>query len=842
MLAMILKMSAATFLYILATTLLWKAYGQRERTAPVTILIGLIYGGFAIISTHVGVDYGHMMLNVRDIGPLAAGLFFSPVSGIIAGLVGGIERYIAGTYFGIGSYTRIACSISTCLAGFLAAAFHHGAFMRKKPSPIHAFFMGAVAEVFHMYVVFITHHDDMTMAYYVVRNCAPGMIIFTGLGLGISSSVIRVMSRETVLEKFSREGSKRRAIEKDKISVSQKIQFWLFVVTAVILISNYSFAYVMQTQASVQSARELLSTTAGDISQTFQTLSESWSGIKELVQNNSAMQAEEIAARIEGAGGAEAMDDGSIDGASEGADGRLEARDDGSIEGASEVVDEAFLKRLCREYDLKAVTIVGRDGKAIVSAGKVPVYASLLSEVLDGSVKTKVVMPTDVYVAAASACGDGMVQIVVDMNHVSRKLQLSGLDDAMSFFHVGAEGSFDLFSSSTGIIRLGSHKGKTLSRAELKQNAKHLGKDPYYEAVIFGEKSLCYTEKMSDRLTLLLTIPQKEVYKSRDENGYESILADILLFTVIFMFSSLLVQRVVIQNLDRVNASLARITSGDLNEVVSVRSSYEFAFLSDDINQTVDALKGYIAAAEKRIEQELEFAHTIQESSLPKDFNIFNDRIEVYATMDPAKEVGGDFYDFFRIDEHTVALVVADVSGKGIPAALFMMRSRTYIRTLAERGYAPSEIFHRANIALHEGNDAQMFVTAWIGILDLNTGIMKCANAGHEYPVLQRAGGEYKLFRDRHTLALAALEETVFLDYEISLKAGDKLFMYTDGITEAMNDNYDPYGTERLVAMLNTVKDRSVAETLPAVREDIRAFVGEADQFDDITMLGICLK
>ena len=177
MLIMILKMSAITALYVLLTMLIWKRTCGKPVTVRVKLAIGLIYGICSVLSTHFGVDYSHMLLNVRDMGPLSAGLFFDPLSGIIAGLVGGIERYIAGAYWGIGSYTRIACSVSTCLAGFVAAILHVFVFKRKKPSTIYAFFMGAVMEVFHMYVVFITHRDDMSMAFYVVRMCAPPMIV-----------------------------------------------------------------------------------------------------------------------------------------------------------------------------------------------------------------------------------------------------------------------------------------------------------------------------------------------------------------------------------------------------------------------------------------------------------------------------------------------------------------------------------------------------------------------------------------------------------------------------------------------------------------------------------------
>jgi len=206
--------------------------------------------------------------------------------------------------------------------------------------------------------------------------------------------------------------------------------------------------------------------------------------------------------------------------------------------------------------------------------------------------------------------------------------------------------------------------------------------------------------------------------------------------------------------------------------------------------------------------------------------------------MNPAKEVGGDFYDFFFVRDDVLALVIADVSGKGIPASLFMMRAKTTLRGLAESGREPNEILYRANNTLCDGNDAEMFVTVWLGILDLCTGVMKCANAGHEYPVLMRAGGDYELVRDKHGLALAAMEGMPFKSYELQLNPGDRLFVYTDGVPEAINGETEQYGVNRLLDRLNARKDASMRALLPDIRRDIADFAAGEEQFDDITMLG----
>ncbi len=798
MLSMILKMSAVTMLYVLLTALIWKRTQGRTMTWPRRLVIGVIYGICAVLSTHFGVDYSHMMLNVRDMGPLSAGLFFGPVPGILAGLIGGVERYIAGTYWGVGSYTRIACSVSTCLAGFVAAGMHIFIFKRKKPSAIYAFFMGAVTEVFHMYVVFITHRGDMSMAFYVVRTCAPPMIAFTGLGMAASSTALRIYAGEWK--------NPFRRLSEEEIPVSQRFQFWLFTVTLVILSLNLLFSFSMQTQTAIQNARETLTAVSGDIRQTYEKLRQTEDNTDALAGETALMEAEAIAAAVDRAGGLDSA-------------------------------DAAFLERMRGVFKPVAVTAVDGEGRAVAAAGESPVYAALLADVLEGAEASRAVSPSDTRVAAGARCAGGMIQVVIDRKQLAAALNLSGLNEALSYFHVGSEGTSDIYRSS-GIIVAGDHRGTAMSAADLSL-LKEKPTEVCFRANVFGAASLCRLEQLDDSLTLLARLPMAEVYADRDAQTYETAFADIILFAVIYALISMLVQAIVVNNLQLVNASLDRITQGNLDEVVSVRNSSEFASLSNDINQTVSVLKGYIAAAEKRIEQELEFARTIQDSALPKNFDFPRRDFEICAMMDPAKEVGGDFYDFFFVDRNKLALVIADVSGKGIPAALFMMRAKTAIRGLAESGQTPAEILFRANNTLCEGNDAEMFVTVWLGVIDLLTGHMQCANAGHEYPALMRAGGEFELYRDRHGLALAAMENTRYREYEMQLDPGDRLFVYTDGIPEAIDPQVEQYGPDRLVGALNRHKEAPMKALLPEVRRDIADFARGADQFDDITMLGL---
>ena len=241
-------------------------------------------------------------------------------------------------------------------------------------------------------------------------------------------------------------------------------------------------------------------------------------------------------------------------------------------------------------------------------------------------------------------------------------------------------------------------------------------------------------------------------------------------------------------------------------------------------------------------DRDLALASAIQENMLPKIFPFRPDREEfdLYASMNPAKEVGGDFYDFFMVDDNHIALVMADVSGKGIPAALFMMVAKTLIKNRVLAGDSPSQALINVNEQLCEGNTTELFVTVWLAILDLSTGKGTAVNAGHEHPAIKKKDGDYELVVYKHSPAVATIEGIRYKEHEFELNAGDMLFVYTDGVTEATNINNELFGEKRLVNALNDRRDTSPEEVLLNVKNHIEDFVNEADQFDDITML--CFK
>jgi sigma-B regulation protein RsbU (phosphoserine phosphatase) len=263
--------------------------------------------------------------------------------------------------------------------------------------------------------------------------------------------------------------------------------------------------------------------------------------------------------------------------------------------------------------------------------------------------------------------------------------------------------------------------------------------------------------------------------------------------------------------------------------------------MEDQIVKHVESIKK-ITADTERLNTELALAAKIQADALPNVFPAFPDRpeIDLYASMNPAKEVGGDFYDFFLIDDDHLCIVMADVSGKGVPAALFMMSSKNIIATNALKSTSPAAILGRTNDALCARNVEEMFVTVWLGILQISTGIITAANAGHEYPVIMHENSSFGYIRDAHDPVIGSLEGMKYHDYEIRLQKGSKLFLYTDGLPEANNKDNSMFGSNRLLQAVNRKKEGSTKEIIENVDAEVAAFSEGAEQFDDLTML--CLE
>lgn len=818
MLSMILRMSLATAFYILLTRIVWSFWERRKIGTAPRVLVGLVFGACSVLANHISIDYGNLLLNVRDIGPLAAGLFFDPLSGVIAGLIGGAERFAASEIWGIGVYTRNACSIATVMAGLLPAVLRFRFHREKRPPALFCFFLGAVTEVFHMYAVFFFHRDDTAGAYAVVKTASLPMIAFTALGLAACSLVVKYASGES---------SGRFRLRSSLRTLTNRFQFWLMLGTSVIFLVNYAISFALQNQTALQTARYKLEDWSGDMEAALNAAKAYEDKMTEYVYNEVVSDLRVIATVFE-------------------------STTQASPEHAA---TPSRLKTVRYAMKIRGLYLLSHSGEVLAAGGEAfPGFAdyspvpgsSSFGQLISG--KARETLLTDSSresFLAVVPCGDGFLCSLSDVSDRTDSLDFAVENNPLFSISLPEEACYLIFyddgETETALPLFGT--GQTVSEDLTPEQTALLRSradgDIFYSGKLFVP-GLCLCRSMGEgNLFSLVILRSEKVFEDRDAMSLESAFSDILVFVALYLIVSALMEKIVADPMNAVNQALRKITGGHLDTTVSVRSSVEFEALSDDINATVDTLKGYISAAEKRMENDLLLAKTIQASALPSNFSFPRTDFELYATMNPAREVGGDFYDFFMSGADRLVLVIADVSGKSIPGALFMMRARSAIRNAAESGISsPAEIFRRANLSLCEGNDAEMFVTAWIGMIDLKTGRMDCANAGHEYPMISRGGDAFELFRDSHSLALAIIPKAPMKEYSLNLSPGDRLFVYTDGIPEAINIRSEAYGTERLLAALNAHRTESQKEVLEAVRQDLSAFVGEAEPFDDVTMLG----
>ena len=356
------------------------------------------------------------------------------------------------------------------------------------------------------------------------------------------------------------------------------------------------------------------------------------------------------------------------------------------------------------------------------------------------------------------------------------------------------------------------------------------------------------------KVRAILCVQRQMDVLARERQRYLNKLIIVLIVLVVLVIAGqgLFLHRVLLLPIEQISDEATRFSKENvlperkLQE--TIRNTDEIGKLAGSIDRMEERIHDYIGsitkitAEKERINTELTLATRIQAAMLPHIFPPFPDRKEfdLYATMDPAREVGGDFYDFFLVDDDHLGLVMADVSGKGVPAALFMMVSKVILQSVAMMGRSPGEILTKTNEAICSSNQAEMFVTVWAGILEISTGKLTAANAGHEYPVLKRAGGDFELFKDKHGFVIGGMEGIRYREYELQLNPGDKLFLYTDGVPEATDAENELFGTERMLEALNSEKDGTPEQVLAGVRRAVDGFVKDAEQFDDLTML--CLE
>ena len=763
------------------------------------IIIGILFGAVSAFASGYGVSWFGAVVNVRDAAPLSAGLIFGAPAGIISGLIGGLYRWFS-VYWGAGTYTRLACSIATILAGFMAAGLRKLMFDDKKPTWAYGVCIAIVCEVIHMILIFITNMDNSSYAFEFVKGATAPMMFGNAIAVGISIIVVTLLSRERMSKKKGSEG------------IAHTFQRRLLSCIVIAYLVTSTFSYFLQNGISQVETRDLFTVAINDVESDVRGKSNQHllliaEQVKQEYENNSAVSLHALADKYE--------------------------VNEINIVNSEGIIIDSTEADVINTYDMNSK----EQSKEFVDTLKV--QDSFVQEYSprgkDNSVWRKY--------AAINLREGGFIQVGYDSERFHKMLN-EFVVDVTKNRHVGTDGFVAVCDEKLCMVTDNAYAGKHISVIGLVPPEEMLaGKTStsiYHAELIDGVNNMgveyMYVFKFIEGYCVIAAMPYNEAMFMRDASLLTSIFMEVLIFATLFVFIYILIKRVIINNLRKINDTLAQITDGDLNVTVDVRSNEEFASLSDDINSTVSTLKRYIAEAAARIDKELEYAKQIQLSALPTNFPEGED-YNINAQMIAAKEVGGDFYDFYKLNDTTVAFLVADVSGKGIPAAMFMMTAKTIIKDLAESGIPVNEIFTKANEKLCENNESGMFVTAWMGILDVPSGQMQFANAGHNPPLLKRADGSFEYLKIHPGFILAGMEGIRYRIGELKINPGDRLFLYTDGVPEATNANTVLYGEDRLLEFVNQNSDLDAVEFLPALKANIDEFVGEAPQFDDITML-----
>ena len=763
------------------------------------VIIGILFGCVSAFASSYGVQWLGTVVNVRDAAPLSAGLVFGAPAGIISGLIGGLYRWFS-VYWGGGMYTRFACSIATILAGFMAAGLRKLMFDNKKPTWGYGICIAVVCEVIHMILIFLTNMDNSSQAFEFVKGATAPMMLGNSVAVGLSIILVSLFSHERFFRKKTSEG------------IAHTFQRSLLSCIVIAYLVTSTFTLVLQNGMAQIETQEVFTVAINDV--------------EAAVREKSNHQLLEITEQVKQ---------------------------------EYERAPTLSLSDLAKKYEIKEINVVASNGMITNSTESDVInnydmnskeqskeFVDMLkvqdSFVQDYSPRGKDESVWRKYAAVNLADG-GFIQVGYDAEQFHEMLN-GFVIDVTKNRHVGTNGFVAVLDEKLCMVIDNTYAGKHISSIGIippEEMAQGRTATALYKAdVVDGVSDLSaeymYVFKFVEGYCLIAAMPMAEAMFMRDASMLTSIFMQVLIFATLFVFIYILIKHVIINNLKKVNDTLARITDGDLSVTVDVRSNEEFASLSDDINSTVSTLKRYIAEAAARIDKELEYAKQIQLSALPTNFPSGDD-YSIYAQMIAAKEVGGDFYDFYKLSDTTVAFLAADVSGKGIPAAMFMMTAKTIIKDLAESGMDVNDIFTKANEKLYENNESGMFVTAWMGILDITTGQLKFANAGHNPPLLKRANGSFEYLRTRAGFVLAGMEGIRYRSGELTLYPGDRLFLYTDGVPEATNTENNLYGENRLLDFMNRNATMEATTLLPALKANIDAFVGEAPQFDDITLL-----
>ncbi len=510
--------------------------------------------------------------------------------------------------------------------------------------------------------------------------------------------------------------------------------------------------------------------------------------------------------------------------------------------------------RTVDDYYKSLVSQIGRSGAGILDADRIGDFLALIKSGEYQQMLSDAIQNEDEAAVRNYLEERGMYKDFVDINARIDELQKNMEVKYIYLESIQGTYSISMFDPQESILNF----GQKLDIAE--EFGDYSTNDPYpatiskteYGWLCSGYESIINSD--GEKIAVIgVDIDMNEIVRQRRAFLFRLITSMIIFVAAAIVISAYLMNKMVVSPLNMLaytakkfvrsetytleNIADFPIHTGD--EIEELYSS--FKKMEQDIVKFISDITK-VTAEKERIGAELNVAAQIQADMLPRIFPAFPGRTEfdIYASMNPAKEVGGDFYDFFLTDDDHLVLLMADVSGKGVPAALFMVIAKTLIKNRAQMGGSPAEILYYVNNQLCEGNEAEFFVTVWLAVLEISTGKGIEVNAGHEHPVICRKGGNYELSVYRHSPAVATMEDIRFKEYEFELHPGDCLYVYTDGVPEATNSDNELFGTDRLLEALNESSNATAEEVLETVNRHIGMFVGSAPQFDDITML--CLE
>jgi len=779
---------------LIAVCVLVKLFGNKLKIHKYLkyAILGVIFGGLSILFSIFGckTNLGNTFSFANTAIIVGGSLFGGPI-GLIAGIISGVENLI----FNQTIATKYAISIGLFSSGLLSLLLYYLTNENEKFRWYFILIGSGVLEVITLLSIFLTNINNLSLAYSIVNDIVLYSILINLLEVILCIIPILIINKKWY--KIQR-----------PLSIQSKVQITLGSTIVVGLLVVILASSLVLGNLSKESTKSTIAMSTSDIK--INVDDDMQTDI--LANTKKAYQSLKMSV-VTVLTPEEAKKEMTTVAAQTGFSNLTLANEDGSIKCTS----DSIFDTLTNVSDLKIGTLQrGSDVTQITG----------FTYVEPKEANYKYVWKT--------YSSSGPLYLLGEIDLVGyKKLIKSSFERGIASRHLGEDGFIFVLDENKQIIS---------SPVPLKQeeiDKCNFVMDDLSITVIDNKEYYSYaTDFYGYKIIGLMNKASTDV--SKNTAIYIASFTATILFFIIYLLIYLFLKKQIINPLHNVNQSLHKISNGELEEKADENSSKELKYLSGHINTTVDSLKEYMGKETKLIQQELAFATDIQHSALPSTFPPFpsHHEFDIYASMSTAKEVGGDFYDFYLVDDNHLCILIADVSGKGVPAALFMMQSKTILKSYIESKIPLNEAFDLANKKICESNKANMFVTIWCGILDLKTGDMQFVNAGHNSPLIKQKD-EFVFLKSKRDLIFGAIDSINYNIQNVKLEKNAELFLYTDGINEAMSINNKLFGNDRMLECANNSKTNSSQEFCEKMMTSVKEFTKDAEQSDDITELHI---